>query len=52
MHGTVPEDIFHKLNQEEDPEVLKQWLFEAAQMKSFEDFREKISAIDIADQTD
>ena len=50
--GTVPEDIFHKLNQTEDPEILKQWLFEAAQMKSFEDFREKISAIDIADQTD
>ena len=38
--GPVPRDIVDRVNQENDPELLKQWLMLSPKATSFESFRE------------
>ena len=40
--GGVPRDIADRVNQENDPEVLKRWLMFAPRAESFEDFRNRM----------
>ena len=42
MYGTIPEDIAAKIDQENDPKILRHWHITAARATSFEDFRDKM----------
>ena len=40
--GEIPQDILDRINEEEDPAVLKGWLKKAARVQSFDEFRKVI----------
>ena len=42
-YGEVPEQLYQKISEEKDEEILLQWLIISASVKSIEEFAEKMN---------